>query len=84
MDIEDVAKSAGLSATIITVIGAIIAIIKKMNNKKFHSSCCGRSMDVIVAVNELTEEEKHPTPKPSPVLTATANKDHPPPLDYII
>ena len=68
MEFEDIAKTAGVSATIIAVIGGIVAAIKKLNNKKFHSSCCGKNMDVIVAVNELTEEEKHPTPHPSPMV----------------
>jgi hypothetical protein len=70
MDIQDIAKTAGVSATIVTGIGAVIAIIKKFNNKKFHSSCCGKDMDIVVAVNDLTEEEKKPTPKPSPSIKA--------------
>lgn len=68
MEAQDIAKTAGLSATIVAAIGTIIAIIKKFNNKKFHSSCCGKNIDVVVAVNELTEEEKHPTPHPSPAI----------------
>jgi hypothetical protein len=75
MEIEDIAKSAGLSATIIAIIGAIIAAIKKLNNKKFHSSCCGKEMDVIVAVNSLTEEEKHLTPHPSPMVKPIEEKE---------
>ena len=68
MEFQDIAKTAGVSATIITAIGAVIAIIKKFNNKKFHSSCCGKDMDIIVAVNDLTEEEKKQTPKTSPII----------------
>ena len=68
MDIENIMKTAGVSTGIIATIGAIWAIIKKINNKRCHSSCCGREMDVVVAVNELDEEEKHPTPKQSPVI----------------
>jgi len=68
MDIDAVMKSAGVSTGIIATIGAIWAIIRKINNKRYHSSCCGREMDVVVAVNELEEQEKHPTPKQSPVI----------------
>lgn len=68
MDIDSIMKSAGVSAGIITGIGAIWAIVKKFNNKRFHSSCCGKDVDVVVAVNELTEEEKKPTPHPSPAI----------------
>lgn len=68
MDIQDIAKTAGVSATIIAGIGAVIAVIKKFNNKKFHSSCCGKDMDIILSVNDLTEEEKKQTPKASPII----------------
>lgn len=68
MDIEQIMKTAGVSTALITAVGAIWAIVKKFNNKRFHSSCCGKDMDVIVAVNEITEEEKKPTPHPSPAI----------------
>jgi hypothetical protein len=68
MDIDSIMKSAGVSAGIITAIGAGWAIIKKFNNKRFHSSCCGKDVDVVVAVNEITEQEKKPTPHPSPAI----------------
>lgn len=68
MDIDTIMKSAGVSAGLITGVGAIWAVIRKFNNKRFHSSCCGKDVDVIVAVNELTEEEKKPTPHPSPSI----------------
>ena len=68
MDIEQIMKTAGVSTALITAIGAIWAIVKKFNNKRFHSSCCGQNMDVVVAVNEITEEEKKPTPHASPVI----------------
>ena len=71
MDFEDIAKTAGLSATIMTAIATGFAIIKKINNKRYHSSCCGKNIDVIVAVNELKEEEKIPTPHPSPGIKPT-------------
>lgn len=61
-------KSAGATAGIISAVGVVWAIIKRFNNKRFHSSCCGKEVDVVVAVNELTEEEKKPTPHPSPVI----------------
>ena len=76
MEFQEIAKTAGLSATFIGAIGAVIAIIKKFNNKKFHSSCCGREMDIVVAVNELTEEEKkQTTPHPSPVIKPLTEKE---------
>jgi hypothetical protein len=76
MEFQDIAKTAGLSATIVGAIGAIIAIIKKLNNKKFHSSCCGKDMDIVVAVNELTEEDKKQlTPHPSPAIAPIKPKE---------
>lgn len=69
MDIDTIMKSAGASAGLITAIGAIWAIIKKFNNKRCHSNCCGKDIDVVVAVNEITEAEKKPTPHPSPSLS---------------
>lgn len=74
MEIEDIAKTGGVAATIMTIVGAIIAAIKKFNNKKCYSSCCGKEMDVIVAVNELTEEEKKHTPRSSPHIKAIEQK----------
>lgn len=61
-------KSAGVSAGLITAVGAIWAVIRRFNNKRFHSSCCGKDMDVVVAVNDITEAEKKPTPHPSPTI----------------
>ena len=76
MEFQEIAKTAGLSAGIITAIGAIFAIIKKFNNKKYHSSCCGKNMDIVVAVNDLTEEEKkQTTPHPSPVNKPLTEKE---------
>ncbi len=75
MEVQDIAKTAGLSATIVGAIGAIVAIVKKLNNKKFHSSCCGKDIDVILSVNSLTEEEKHPTPHASPVIVPDKAND---------
>jgi hypothetical protein len=68
MDIENIMKTAGVSTGIISALGGLWILIKKFNNKRFHSSCCGKDMDVVVAVNELDEQEKHPTPKQSPVI----------------
>jgi hypothetical protein len=69
MDIDTIMKSAGASAGLITAIGAIWAIIRKLNNKRFHSSCCGKDVDVVLAVNEITDAEKKPTPHSSPSLS---------------
>ena len=76
MEFQEIAKTAGLSAGLITAIGAIFAIIKKFNNKKYHSSCCGKNMDIVVAVNDLTEEEKkQTTPHPSPAIKPLPEKE---------
>lgn len=61
-------KTSGISSAIISAIGVLWILIKKINNKRFHSSCCGRDVDVVVAVNDIEEAEKKPTPHPSPVI----------------
>jgi hypothetical protein len=60
MDIE-IMKTAGVSTAFVTIIGVIWGIIRHINNKRCHSSCCGRDMDIVVAVNDITEEEKKPS-----------------------
>jgi hypothetical protein len=74
METETLMKTAGASAGLITAVGAIWAIIRRFNNKRFHSSCCGKDMDVVVAVNEITEAEKKATPKPSPAISGLEQK----------
>jgi hypothetical protein len=68
MDIENIMKTAGVSTGIISALGGLWILIKKFNNKRFHSSCCGKDMDVVVAVNEIEEAEKKSTPHPSPII----------------
>jgi hypothetical protein len=70
---DDILKNIGVSSGTVIIILIIYKIISLINNKRLHSSCNGHNLDVIVAVNELTEEEKRPTPKPSP--TVKANND---------
>ena len=81
MDMETTMKSAGLSAGIISALGGIWLIIKKFNNKRFHSNCCGKDMDVILAVNDITEAEKKPTPRSSPRTVPISDSTKVPPID---
>ena len=63
-DMETVLKTGGVSTGFITVAILAIKFIKNINNKRFHSSCCGAEADIVIAVNEITEDEKkhHTTP----------------------
>ena len=65
---ETVLKTGGVSTGFITVAILVIKLIKNINNKRFHSSCCGKEADIVIAVNEITEEEKkhHTTPTINP------------------
>jgi hypothetical protein len=74
MDTESILKSSGVSVGLITLIGIIIKFIQKLNNKRIHSKCNGKDIiDVVIDVNEATPEDKRPTPKPSPTITAIKN-----------
>lgn len=68
MDAAETMKTAGISASLLSIVGSIWIVVKKFNNKRCHSNCCGRDMEVVVAVNDITEEEKRATPRSSPVI----------------
>lgn len=73
MDEMDYLKSSGLSVGIISIIYVVIKIIKSLNNKRYHSKCNGKDIvDVVIDVREATEEDKRPTPRPSPALNGIA------------
>jgi hypothetical protein len=76
MDEADILKSSGLSVGVIAIIYVVIKIVKSLNNKRFHSKCNGKDIvDVVIDFREATEEDKKPTPKPSPAINAiTADK----------
>lgn len=76
MDINDILTTGGVSTGMITLILIIIKVIKSLNNKKYRSSCCGKNAEVVIAVNELTEEEKK-----TPVLKPVEAKIEIPPLN---
>lgn len=59
--------TGGISSVGVAIIMIIYKVLKNMNNKRYMSSCCGKKAEVVIAVNEITEEEKK-TPVPSPSL----------------
>lgn len=65
---DETLKNIGVSSGTVIIILIIYKIASFINNKRLHSSCNGHNLDLVVAVNEITEEEKRPTPKPSPVI----------------
>lgn len=73
MNEVDYLASSGLSVGVIAIIFIIIKIIKSINNKRIHSKCNGKDIvDLVIDVNDATEEQKRPTPKPSPTTNAIA------------
>lgn len=61
MDDADLLKVSGLSATSIAVILIVYRIIKMAMGKKLISSCCGRKIEVGVAVAEMTPKAEDTT-----------------------
>ncbi len=72
-DLRSVLETVGLSSAGVAAVILMFKVIQTVNNKKCRSSCCGRSAEVAVAVNELTEEEKK-----SPVLTVVSSRKETP------
>jgi hypothetical protein len=85
MDELDILKSSGLSVGTIAFLYGLIQIIKKLNNKRIHSKCNGKDiLDVVIDVNEATEKDKTPTPKPSPTIKPQVPEHEPEKLNYIV
>ena len=57
MDDTDLLKVSGFSASTIAIVLLIYKFLKSIMGKKLISSCCGRKIEVGVAVAEMT-----PTP----------------------
>jgi hypothetical protein len=58
MDTNIALLSTGTSGTIITIL---YFLYKTCNNKRMHSRCCGRDVDVEFQVQEMTPPERGQT-----------------------
>lgn len=65
---EGLLKDIGISSATYIVFLCIWKLIGYLNNKRIHSSCNGHNLDVVVAVNNATDEDIKPSPKPSPKI----------------
>jgi hypothetical protein len=66
-ELDRILETTGISSVTLVVVLLVWKILSSFNNKKCRSTCCSRSAEVSVAVNELTEEEKK-----SPALSAVS------------
>lgn len=84
MDIQQMLTTGGISSAGVAMIMIIYKVLKNLNNKKYVSSCCGKRAEVVIAVNELTEQEKKETPKSTPTLKPKHSAVVVPEIDYIV
>ena len=78
MDDADLLKVSGLSATSIAIILILYRIIKMAMGKKLVSSCCGRKLEVGVAVAEMTPKAEDTTIE----ICNPIQKKTPPPVEH--
>lgn len=58
MDDTDLLKVSGFSASTIAIVLIVYRVLKSVMGKKLISSCCGRKIEVGVAVAEMTPKEQ--------------------------
>jgi hypothetical protein len=68
-NLDSILEMSGISSVTLVIVLVVWKIIASLNNKRCRSTCCSRSAEVSVAVNELSEEEKK-----SPVLTVVSSR----------
>ena len=72
MDTQTALLGTGTSGTILTIL---YFLYKTCNNKRMHSKCCGKDVDVEFQVQEMTppDREKHKFEKENPLHLVIPN-----------
>lgn len=84
MDDLDMIKTAGVSTTGVAVLLLVYRLFKSIQGKRLVSSCCGRKLEVGLAVEQMTPKDivihnplhQGDAPKPSVPPAATIEAAH--------
>lgn len=77
MDDTELLKVSGFSASTIAIILIVYRLLKTITGKKLISSCCGKKLEVGVAVAEMTPKAEECKIE----ITNPIQKNSPPPVE---